>query len=242
MKTETIEVNGRKYPVKIHYEDRKDSTVSIGKTAITIHLPLCMSREEISREELKLKAWARKKLLENPERHMPKAAREYKDGETLKVGNEEYLLKIELKEKESSSARAAGNNIHLVISSKLPKEVQDRHISTLLSRVIARKRLPLLKEKINAINNQHFNQSIKKIFFKNNKSSWGSCSEKGNINISTRLLFAPDDILEYVCVHELAHFIEFNHSERFWELVEKAMHGYKEKEEWLKQNRDTCRF
>jgi len=62
-----------------------------------------------------------------------------------------------------------------------------------------------------------------KIFFKNAKSRWGSCSEAGNINVSTRLLFAPDEVLESVCIHELAHLIERNHSEKFWALVEQAM-------------------
>lgn len=242
MKTEIMEVNGMKYHVRMYYENRYGSTVSIGKTAVTIHIPICMSREEISREELKLKAWARNKLMENPERRKPKPGREYKNGDVLKVGNEEYTLKVEFKEKESSSARMVSNNICLVISSALDRETQNRHISTLLSRIIARKRLPLLKEKIDSLNSQHFNQNVNKIFFKNNRSSWGSCSQKGNINISTRLLFAPDDILEYVCVHELAHLIEFNHSDRFWALVEKAIPDYTEKEEWLKQNRDSCRF
>lgn len=242
MKTGIMEVNGTKYPVKVYYEDRIGSTASIGKTTVTIHIPLNMSREEMFREELRLKAWARNKLIENPKRHKTYHGREYKNGDVLKVGNEEYTLKIEFKEKESSSARMAGTDIHLVISSTLDKETQNKHISTLLSRLIARKRLPALKERIDALNSKHFNQGVKKIFFKNNKSNWGSCSQKGNINISTRLLFAPDDILEYICIHELAHLIEFNHSDRFWALVEKAMPNYKEKEEWLKQNRDSCRF
>ena len=71
---------------------------------------------------------------------------------------------------------------------------------------------------------------------------WGSCSEKGNINISTRLLFAPEDVLEYVCIHELAHLIEQNHSEKFWQLVKNAMPNYQEKRKWLKENGDSICF
>ena len=69
---------------------------------------------------------------------------------------------------------------------------------------------------------------------KYNHSNWGSCSSKGNINLSTRLLFAPDDVIDYVIIHELAHRIEMNHSPRFWKLVSDAMPDYKEKEKWLK--------
>ena len=80
------------------------------------------------------------------------------------------------------------------------------------------------------------------MFLKYNTSSWGTCSSSKNINLSTRLLFAPDGVIEYVCIHELAHMLEMNHSERFWNLVERAMPDYKEKIDWLKQNEDQCWF
>lgn len=241
MKTESIEVDGIKYTVKIYYEDRNNTSVSIGKT-INIRIPLFFNREEKLKQLLKMKAWARKKLEENPEKFKPKPQKEYKDGDVLKVGDEEYLLRIDFKDKQSSSARITENNINLIISSNLSKELQNKHISTLLSRCIAGTRLPKLKEKINELNNKHFNQKINKIFFKHNKSNWGSCSKAGNINISTRLLLAPDDVLEYVCIHELAHLIKPNHSDRFWALVEKAMPDYKEKINWLDQNGNKCKF
>ena len=152
------------------------------------------------------------------------------------------LLKIEFKDKKSSSAGISGNTIKFSVSSGLSKERQNRHISTLLSRCIAEKRLPDLKKKIDELNKKHFSKKINKIFFKHNKSNWGSCSKAGNINISTRLLFAPDDVLEYVCIHELAHLVEHNHSEEFWALVEKAMPDYKQQQRWLKENGDKCAF
>lgn len=240
MKTEILEVNGAKYIINVFYENRNSSRVSIGK-AITIRLPISLNREEMAREELKLKHWARAKLEESPKRFAP-SFREYQDGEVLEVGEEKYILKIQAKDKQSSSARIISDSIQLFIASSLSQEERNRHISALLSRCIAQKRLPKLKERISSLNNEHFKQPINKIFFKHNKSNWGSCSKAGNINISTRLLFAPDDILNYVCIHELAHLIEQNHSERFWGLVEKAMPGYKEKVKWLKENMDKCSF
>ncbi|MEA3378936.1 MAG: YgjP-like metallopeptidase domain-containing protein [Nanoarchaeota archaeon] len=161
-----------------------------------------------------MKQWARKKLEESPEKFI-ESQKEYNDGDILKVGNEEYLLRIILGEKQGGSARLDGSTIYLWISSNLPKDVRNKYVSTLLSRCIARKRLTFLQEKIHELNAKHFNQEINRIFFKHNKSNWGSCSSKGNINISTRLLFAPDDVLEYVCIHELAHLIERNHSKNF---------------------------
>lgn len=242
MRIDTIEINGHKFLVKIHYEIRKDSTASISPKAVNIRIPLNMNREEQFRQLLKMKSWAMKKLVEDFDKFKPKPQKQYNDGDIITVGNINYKLDVSFKDKSSSSARIIGDKIHLIISSNLSEERKKRHISTLLSRCIARTRLPKLQQKIDELNKLHFNQKINKIFFKYNKSNWGSCSEDGNINISTRLLFAPDDILEYVCIHELTHLIEHNHSDIFWKLVENAMPNYKEKINWLKENGHVCSF
>jgi len=242
MKTDELTVNGIKYLVKIHFENRKNCRVSIRKKAVNIRIPSFLSKEEKADQLNMMKAWAGKKLLENPEKFKPEIQKEYKNKDILKIGSEEYSLKIKFKDKKSSSARLTGDTIQLVVSDNLLKEEQKNHISTLISRCIGSKRLSKLQVKVKELNKKHFNQNINKIFFKHNKSNWGSCSREGNINISTRLLFAPDDVLEYVCIHELAHLLEHNHSKKFWTLVETAMPEYKEKERWLKENGNLCKF
>ena len=242
MDIETLEVNGIKRPVKIHYEKRDNCRVSIRKKTINIRIPSHLGGEERLRQLTEMKQWAVNKLKENPDKFKPEVQKEYKDGDIFMVGDDEYVLRIGFKDKKGSSARIDGLAIQLSISTNLSKEMQNDHISTLLSRCVAEKRIPELRERIDELNNIHFNQSLNKIFFKHNKSNWGSCSNAGNINISTRLLFAPDNVLKYVCVHELAHLIEPNHSKDFWSLVEKAIPDYKEKIKWLKENGDKCRF
>jgi len=242
METEILEINGTKYPVKIHYETRNNSRVSIRRATINIRIPSFLDEKEKNKQLKKMENWAKSKIIENPEKFRPKQQKEYKDEDIVKINDEEFILRIEFKDKKSSSARLAGNAIKLSISNNLSKEEQNTHISSLVSRCIAHKRLPKLQEKIYKLNKRHFNQKVNRIFFKHNKSNWGSCSNAGNINISTRLLFAPDDILEYVCIHELAHLIEQNHSNKFWALVEKTMPDYKEKERWLKKNGKLCEF
>ncbi len=234
MNTPPIEINGKKYPIRISLEPGDSSRVSIGKRGISIRIPQDMSRDEMAREILKAKVWAKEQIEKNPPKE--KFVKKYNDGDKLTVGDKEYILSIRYAPKQSSSAGIINNIISLNVASELSEQMQKKHISTLLSRVIARQRLPELELKLKELNDKHFQAKINKIFFKNHHSKWGSCSCNNNINISTKLLFAPDDILESVCIHELAHLKEHHHSEKFWALVERAMPNYKEKQQWLKQN------
>jgi predicted metal-dependent hydrolase len=65
-----------------------------------------------------------------------------------------------------------------------------------------------------------------KVFIKNTRTRWGSCSSKGNLNFSYRLSLLPSYLSDYIIVHELCHLREFNHSSKFWDLVGKTMPGY----------------
>ena len=68
------------------------------------------------------------------------------------------------------------------------------------------------------------------------KSRWGSCSAKGNLNFNCLLMRTPDEIIDYVVVHELCHLKEMNHSPRFWAEVEKIFPDYIERRKWLKDH------
>ena len=73
-----------------------------------------------------------------------------------------------------------------------------------------------------------------RVTIRNQKSKWGSCSAKGNLNFNCLLMEAPPEVLDYVVVHELCHRKYMNHSAAFWAEVARVLPGYREQERWLK--------
>lgn len=77
-----------------------------------------------------------------------------------------------------------------------------------------------------------------KITIRCQKSKWGSCSRKGNLNFNCLLLLAPAEVLDAIVVHELCHMKQMNHSKAFYDEVLRVYPDYKEWRRWLKENGD----
>jgi predicted metal-dependent hydrolase len=86
---------------------------------------------------------------------------------------------------------------------------------------------------------EHFNKdktfSFNKISIRNQKTRWGSCSRNGNLNFNYKLFSLPEKLADYIIVHELCHLKEFNHSAKFWSLVESFLPDYAESRKALKK-------
>ena len=86
---------------------------------------------------------------------------------------------------------------------------------------------------------QYFNQKsefkFNKINIKNQKTCWGSCSRRGNLNFNYKIALLPERLADYIVVHELCHLKEFNHSRKFWNLVAEIIPDYLERKKDLKK-------
>ena len=78
--------------------------------------------------------------------------------------------------------------------------------------------------------------SVGRITIRSQKTRWGSCSAKGNLNFNCLLMCCPHQVRDYVVVHELCHRKELNHSARFWAEVERALPDYQIWRRWLKEH------
>ncbi len=84
--------------------------------------------------------------------------------------------------------------------------------------------------------------TYEKLTVKDQKTRWGSCSAKGNLNFNWRIVLAPEPVTDYVVIHELAHRIHMNHSAAFYQTIEAIMPDYRRQEQWLKENGDSLRY
>ena len=83
---------------------------------------------------------------------------------------------------------------------------------------------------------------VGKVRISSARTRWGSCSAKGSLNLTWRLVMAPLEIIDYVVTHELCHTKEMNHSKAFWAQVEAIIPDYKQRRAWLKKHSKSLKL
>jgi len=237
-----LKIDSWDVPVKVVRERRNSIRFSVGKTALLVRIPVFLSAQEEALQIERLQSWASAQFRRHPailERFQPFG---YKDGDMLQVGARSYRLHISLEARASHRASLREGEIYLNLSSQEHPVALAKASRRLLSRVVGADFLPEMRKRVFELNDLYFQRPIKQVYLKYNSSNWGSCSAGKNINLSTRLLFAPPEVRDYVIIHELAHLIELNHSDRFWKLVSEVMPDFEEKERWLRKNGHLCEF
>ena len=237
-----VEVEGKAIPAKIYREWRRDVRFSLGKRGAILRMPTVLTKSQEKKQVKQFEQWVQQQFVAKPILNDRFFGKGYQTGDVLTVGNRQYTLDIAFTANKTHTARLKGNQIFLKLTQNDTEVHLQKAIKHLLSRLVAQDFLPAIKKRVEALNAKHFQKEIKNVKLKYNATNWGSCSSKKNVNLSTRLLFAPDEVIDYVIIHELAHLIEMNHSPRFWAIVHKAMPNYKEKEQWLKKNGHLCDF
>lgn len=83
---------------------------------------------------------------------------------------------------------------------------------------------------------ERMNVNVNRVTIRAQRTKWGSCSGKGNLNFNCLLMLTPPEVIDSVVVHELCHLKEMNHSKKFYAEVEKYFPNYAECKKWMKEN------
>jgi predicted metal-dependent hydrolase len=240
--TEYFLYNDVQVPIEIKLEARNNVRISIAREKVYLRLPGLSSKGFLNKNLKWARKWLAERFDDKPdllERFRIKRMDQLEEKEINSV-----LFKFHYKEmnRQGISINVDEEDFFIFYSKNI--DLQDHHewIKKALHKLIGRRFRSEIANRIMEMNQKYFKEDINDVKIKYNKSNWGSCSAKRNINISSRLLFAPKEIQDYVLVHELTHLKELNHSTRFWAIVAKIVPDYKDKERWLKENSHLCDF
>ncbi|HOJ50846.1 MAG TPA: M48 family metallopeptidase [Spirochaetota bacterium] len=131
---------------------------------------------------------------------------------------------------KSSSNRSYLKNGRLIIKYNGKKKLESL-LKDFLRKIARKEFLDIVEEE-----SKRLSISVGSVKIKDARSRWGSCSSKGNINLSFRLIMAPEYVYRYVIIHELSHIKFPNHSENFWNYLKDVYPDYEKGRLWLKEN------
>jgi hypothetical protein len=211
---------------QVKYSDRKTITITVERDrAINVRAPKGTDPDKIRRLVESKKLWLYEKLKNVQKYSSEQIVKEFVSGETVLYLGKRYRLEIEKSAEEN--IRFAGKFIIAAVSSERAGEVFKNWYNKQ-----ALIKLPARVEQYAKNLGVRYNR----IFISDLKYRWGSCTPKDNLNFNWRLIKAPMFVIDYVIVHELAHFLEPNHTARFWTIVEIQVPKYQKAKEWLKEN------
>jgi predicted metal-dependent hydrolase len=161
--------------------------------------------------------------------------RRYSRGDRAVYLGKEYDLKVIEEVEVENRIRFNGEEFEVHVDPEGDEEEREKSIREGLAEWYKHEAFRKFKERT------RFYSEILKLYpnnirVKEQKTLWGSCSSKDNINFNWKLIMAPQAVLDYIVVHELCHLKHRDHSKNYWNLVEQIIPDHKEKRKWLKEN------
>ncbi len=148
----------------------------------------------------------------------------------------DHTLKIQAEERNNTSivVRNKVINIKYPANKNIKDNIIQTHIRAGIERALRKEASEYLPKRVSELA-EKYGFKYKRVYLKNLKTRWGSCSSRGNINLNIHLMRLSDRLVDLVILHELAHTIELNHSKKFWAVLDKIVGNAKIKDKELKK-------
>lgn len=223
---------GEVYEYAIIKSRRKSVSISVGKDKeITVKTPLFLSEKETEALVESRIGWIVEKYKQAEALQRERPVHDYKAGELFLYRGRALTLNLIINpERTRIMVKKQADTLLIVSSSAEKKALKDA-----VSKWYREQAKEVISQKV-LYYQKFIGRSIGDIRIKEQKSRWGSCSGKGNLNFNWKIIMAPDEMIDYLVVHELCHRLHMNHSKEFWNSVGNIIPDYKQKEEWLKEN------
>ena len=238
-----IELNGERVEYTVR-ESKRAKRISIRcsrNRGLEVVYPLGVSRPEASALLIERASWVLSTIAKLRQDQDGLPTREYQDGEEFLVRGRPHYLRF-IRDSATNRIQVRQSDDDLMVC--LPDGVSGGDGAAIKLAVVSfyrRLAEAYLRVRVEALADAH-GFDFGQIRIKNQKTRWGSCSAKGNINLNLRLMMAPDGAIDYVIIHELCHLRELNHSKAFWSLVEACCPDYRDWRRWFKQYGESLIF
>ena len=201
--------------------------VAVGR-GVWVNVPYGVTSRQVGDFLLSQKDW----ILEHVE-----AVRTVEKERVLGVNSEVktkfHTLKIRSTDAGRSFHEIDGEEIRLYIPEGVEEEQVAPFTANFLSAVYRMEGHRYLPGRVKELAERH-GFFYANLSFRNNRSNWGSCSSSNNISLNVQLMKLPDEVIDYVILHELCHTVEKNHSNRFWARMYSVCPNYAALREELK--------
>jgi predicted metal-dependent hydrolase len=170
--------------------------------------------------------WILGKLMMFGHVRLPNANKELKSGDTIAYLGQTLEVVTRQSNRNADSIRLEGNKLIVTTRSK------NCRLALVVEQWFRTRAEGLIREKVDKIRG-HLGVRYNRLTIRGQKTRWGSCSQKGNLSFNWKLIMTPENVIDYVIVHELAHLKEMNHSKKFWQLVAQHCPQWREHKKWL---------
>ena len=209
---------------RVAYSDRKTISIIVERDrSLLVCAPKGMSEEEIHKLIDKKKLWIYEKV-RHPQKYPPvPAKKEFVTGETILYLGRNYRLEITDKDFEDIQFDS-----RFYVSSRQKSHASELFQAWYMERA-QEKFLPRIR---------HFAEvmgvAYNRLLISDLKYRWASCTPKNNLNFNWRIIKGPMYVVDYLIVHELAHLLEPNHTQKFWNIIAVQIPDYEKPKKWLK--------
>lgn len=220
---------GQTIRFEINYKNRTSMSITIDLYGnVEVQAPKGISDERVIQALEEKWDWIQQKLKEMKGRTQGSMVKTYDHGESFLYLGKEYPIQISQDTTiEQDYAVFAEGNLLIYVN-----QLEEEKVRQALKRFYYQQCKRLVEKSIKSYQS-NFKSKPRSIRITDNKTNWGTCDSKQQLTFNWRLAMAPQQVIDYVVVHEMCHMVHLNHDRSFWRLVGKILPDYKQQENWL---------
>jgi len=231
-----ININGLSIPCSVTVSLKaKHIKLIMDFNGLRVVKPLKAKISEVDKVLKSKSNWIHKHYISFQSIRVQEDERNWESGEKILYLGDRYELRIILHKKKLTFIDFDGYQFEISVNENLEGSERKAQIEKAIRKWYAQKAYETIKIRLDyfcMMSGLKYNA----MRVKDQKSRWGSCSKKGNLNFNWKLIMSPQWIMDYVIIHEVCHLRHLNHSREFWDLVARYMPDYKKAKLWLKKN------